>query len=66
MCMVEGNDLKTDLPSNFVLSLDYRKPEFVDIHYILGRLSFIETFLKGTKYVKLPRLSIQYNFTVKS
>jgi len=66
MCTVEGNDVKTDLPSNFLLPPDHRKPEFVGIHYILGRLSFIEIFLKTTKYVKLPRLGPQYNFTVKS
>lgn len=64
--MAESNDLKTDHLSNFLLPLDYRKAKFLYIHYILGRLSFIETFLKGRKYVKTPRLGVQYNFTVKS
>lgn len=50
--MVEGNDIKTDVPSNFLLSSNYRKPEFY-VYYILVRLPFMEAFLKGTKYVKL-------------
>lgn len=63
MGMAESNDLKTDLPSNFLLPLDYRKAKFLYIYYTLGRLSFIETFLK-VQVCKTSRLGAQYNFTV--
>lgn len=48
--MVEGNER---YPLKFLLPLENKKTEFVDLRDILGRLSFTEPSLKATNYVKL-------------